>query len=127
MPVDVVMPDESVVTVSDEDIALVRSMTNTTPAEYSDEVIAAYIAGTMADDGSFDLDQAASDVWAAKASKYAGLVDITESGSTRKLSSLYKQAMEMAKYYADKSDGVDAGGNGSTTMRPARTRAITRA
>lgn len=42
---------------------------------------------------------AAGRVWALKAGQYSTLVDVSESGSTRKLSDLRKNAMEMAKHY----------------------------
>lgn len=42
---------------------------------------------------------AAADVWAVKAGEYAGLVNVSESGSSRSLSDLLKQAKEMEAYY----------------------------
>lgn len=65
-----------------------------TPAELSDYLDAV----------DQDPRKAAGAVWAIKASRYAGLVDVTEGASSRKNSQLYKQALEMAGYYgADES------------------------
>lgn len=41
------------------------------------------------------FEAAAASVWREKAASYASLVDMTESGSTRRLSQLYDQALKM--------------------------------
>jgi hypothetical protein len=41
----------------------------------------------------------ASVIWREKAASYADLVDVSESGSSRKLSDLRKGALEQAAYY----------------------------
>lgn len=56
---------------------------------YTDAVI-----DGMIEDLGFEA--AAATVWREKAASYAGLVDTTESGSTRRLSQLYTQALGMA-------------------------------
>jgi hypothetical protein len=52
-----------------------------------------------------DLNAAASEVWGMKAARFSKLVDVTESGSSRKLSDKAKNAASMAAYY--KGLGVD--------------------
>jgi hypothetical protein len=49
-----------------------------------------------------DLIAAAADGWTQKASKFADLIDIDESGSTRKLTQRYRQANERARYFAQR-------------------------
>jgi hypothetical protein len=52
-------------------------------------------------DATESMNAAASKVWSIKAGRYASLVDVTESGSSRKLGDLRKNAAEMAAYYGD--------------------------
>lgn len=79
---------------------------------YTDPVLDVYI-----DDAGGDLDIAASVIWQEKAASYAELVDITEAGSSRKNSDLYKNAIDMAAKYAASSDpgGALEPGTYSTT------------
>lgn len=72
------------------------------------------------DENAGDIRRTAGAVWAIKASRLAGLVDVSEGSSSRRLGSLYKQALEMATFY-----GADPA---STQARTARsgTRPITR-
>lgn len=72
-------------------------------------------------DGSVDVEAAAGYVWSVKASEMSGLVDVTENGSSRKLSDLYKNAMSQASHYRSLSESNIVIVSG----RP-RTRAITR-
>lgn len=69
--------------------------------------------------GDADLRLLASTIWREKAAQYAGLVDVREGNSTRNLSQLYKQALEMATSLGGAESVV-------TTRRPARTRPIER-
>lgn len=55
-------------------------------------------------DGAVNLDRAAARVWELKATSYAELVDVSESGSSRSLSKLQGQALAMAKVYHNKAD-----------------------
>lgn len=50
-------------------------------------------------DGTATMNAAAARGWLLKAGEYASLVDVSESGSSRKLSDLRKNAMEMSQYY----------------------------
>lgn len=77
---------------------------------YTDAVL-----GALIDAASGDTDVVASDVWAEKASQYAELVDISEAGSSRKNSQLYKNALEMASHFKHDDDVPVAGVDFSTT------------
>lgn len=60
---------------------------------WSDARIGEYI------DEAVNLYAAAADIWSVKASGYAALVDVSESGSSRRMSSLQQQALTMEKQY----------------------------
>jgi len=51
---------------------------------------------------------AAAEGWAMKAAEYVQFVDVEESGSIRRMSQLYRQAYQMAQYYAQKADAANA-------------------
>lgn len=55
-------------------------------------------------DEASSLYSAAADIWGVKASAYAGLVDVSESGSSRALGQLRENAFEMERYYRDKAE-----------------------
>lgn len=74
-------------------------------------------------DGKGSVSAAAASIWGHKAAAAAGLVDVTESGSSRKLGDLYKNALAMEKTYADKA----AEEAGTPTVRRTTTRPIVRA
>lgn len=62
-------------------------------APWTDQVLSDII------DSNDDLNSAALEVWEAKLAEAAGMVDTTESGSSRKLSQLNDQAAKMVAYY----------------------------
>lgn len=103
----------------DDLVAVVRDLANEPDANgaFSD----AKLIGIL-NDNDLDVNLAASEVWSQKASKLADLVDVSESGSSRKLGDLYKQALAMAEHYAgvSKAEETRAG-------RGTRIRSITRA
>lgn len=68
-----------------------------TTQTYDDTALSALI-----DQAGGDLDVAASEAWQEKAASYSRLVDVTESGSSRKMGDLYKNALQMSKHYSDK-------------------------
>lgn len=70
---------------------------------WTDERIGQYI------DRETDLYLAASAIWTAKAARYASLVNVSESGSSRSLGSLIDNANKMALAYKAKSDTVTGG------------------
>lgn len=55
------------------------------------------------------FEAAASSVWREKAASVAGLTDITESGSTRRLSTLYSQYLAMGSAVAPVEEEVSGG------------------
>lgn len=75
-----------------DELAALRRATNIAPDDdvYTDELMSGIIdeLGTVA--------AAAAAIWRERAGTYAGMVDTTESGSSRKLSDLHKNALEVA-------------------------------
>lgn len=74
-----------------DEIAMLRRMTalDADDAVYTDSLL-----GGMIDD--LGIEAAVKQVWREKAAAVSGLVDITESGSSRALSGLRKGYLEMA-------------------------------
>lgn len=72
-------------------------------------------------DAAASASSLAAEIWREKAASYSGLVDISESGSSRKNSDLYKNATSQAGYY----DGLSLIDGSVTAGRP-RSRPITR-
>ena len=70
---------------------------------------------------SGDLNAAAADIWGVKAAETYGLVDVSENGSSRKLSDLQKQALSMQAHFQAESDRLVG-----IVARAPRTRAIVR-
>jgi hypothetical protein len=58
------------------------------------------VLSDMIDAAEGDQDSAAYQTWISKAASYASMVDVTESGSSRKLSQLQEQALNMASRFA---------------------------
>lgn len=58
--------------------------------------------GSIIDQAEGDLDKSAAMIWEQKAGRFSTLVDVSESGSSRKMSQIHDNAMKQAKYYADK-------------------------
>lgn len=97
------------------EIEQLRLLINDTvePYEFSNDQLNAQL-----DAAAGDQRKAASAVWGIKAATLAGLVDVTEGSSSRKLGALHKQAIEMSIFY---------GGDPATSSRgSSRTRAIVR-
>jgi hypothetical protein len=88
----------------------------TEPYAYDDDAIDEMLTAA---DGS--ARSAASTYWLGKATEYSEMVDISEAGSSRKNSDLFKNAMQLAKQYDD-SDGV----NDPDATPPSTTRRIVR-
>lgn len=63
-------------------------------------------------DASKNLNEAASFVWQSKAAEYSTIVDVAESGSSRKMGDMFEHALKMAQYHGgtDADTGPDAGG-----------------
>jgi hypothetical protein len=75
---------------TDDQIAQFRRMTG---LSVDDEVYTDSYISNIIDQIGFET--AAASVWREKAASVAGLVDMTESGSTRRLSQLYTQYLAM--------------------------------
>ena len=73
-------------------------------------------------DAAPDLSMAAANIWGSKAGEYATLVDVSENGSSRKLSEIHKNALSMQRVFIDRSIME----NGSPSTSRPRTRAIVR-
>jgi len=91
---------------------------------WTDARISTFIENNRNADGTINLKLPASDIWGVKATSYSTMVDVTESGSSRKMSDLLKNALLLQKSLREGDDGlpdvVDP-----LALRP-RTRAITR-
>ena len=103
-----------------EEIAAVRDMIGEPDDTngWTDDKIAEFI------DATTSLNLAAGNIWSSKAAKYSTMVDISESGSSRKMSGLLDNALKLSKSFRDaevaQDNDVDPLAN-----RP-RTRAIVR-
>jgi hypothetical protein len=85
--------------------------------------VAPYTSAELSDriDSSTSVRMAASSIWTDKAAGYADLIDVQEGNSSRKLSQLRTNALDMAATFAT----TDEGGVISTVRR-SRTRPIER-
>jgi hypothetical protein len=102
---------------SPEEIMLLRRMIgdDVEPYQFSDDEIDAMLVETEG-----DFRKAASSFWYMKATRYSESVDITEAGSSRKNSDLFKNAMALAKQYDDDDGEVVEEVLPSTTRRIVR-------
>ena len=72
-------------------------------------------------DSNETLASAAAQVWYLKAGQFANLVDVSESGSSRKLSDLRKNAVEMGNLYDGMAGGDTSAADGPVVRRMRRT------
>lgn len=98
-----------------EEIASLRALVGET--SLTDQQLGAIL------DASQCENEAAAKVWGQKAGEYASLVNISEAGSSRSMGDLHKNALDMARYYADL--GCPGEGGDDRTGRT-QTRAIVR-
>lgn len=77
-----------------DEIATLQRATALAPgdATYSDQFLSDLI-------DTMGIQAAAAQIWREKAAGYAAAIDITESGSSRKFSTLQGQALKMAALY----------------------------
>lgn len=103
---------------TESDVTTVREFVNepTNANGWTDDRIKAIVD---ANDG--DLRAAAADIWTSKASSFSMLVDVSENGSSRKMSDIHKNALAMARQFRSESIDLQI----ATIGRP-RTRAIVR-
>jgi hypothetical protein len=84
----------------EELLAQIRRMVNEpTEVNYSDAALLALFAQNTNTQGWLSLNGVALSIWNEKLARYAELTDISESGSERKLSQLYKNAANQVKLY----------------------------
>lgn len=69
---------------------------------YTDEYISA-----LFDAKGFNV--AVASIWRERAATYAGMVDTTESGSSRRMSQLHDHALKMAVYYENSEVAISGG------------------
>jgi hypothetical protein len=87
----------------------------TEPYTFSDEEIDEFLTAT---DG--DLRAAAATYWYGRSTEFSQMVDITEAGSSRKNSDLFKNALALAKQFDDADDLPTEVVTPSTTRRIVR-------
>lgn len=92
---------------TEDEIEQLRRMTDT---DDSNDVYTAEVLSTYIDNLGGDLAAAAGAVWSEKAASYAGLVDVTESGSSRRLSQLHDHALKMRNHFTPPDTVPDAAG-----------------
>jgi hypothetical protein len=74
--------------------------------------------GALIDANAEDLRATASDIWTAKASATTFLVDVSENGSSRKLSDIHKNYLAMARQFRSESVDLLAAQSIRPTTRP---------
>ena len=79
------------------------------------------VLGMLIDAAAGDTNAVAKTVWEGKAASVAHLVDISEGGSSRKMSDMYKNFLAIAKTFEPDN------GTGPSGQRAPMTREITRA
>lgn len=92
---------------TESQIARLRRVTDLSDEDetYTDGLLSALI-------DEIGLETAASTIWREKAAGYASLIDVTESGSSRRLSQLHDQAIKMAGVVGPVDEGtVTTGGS----------------
>lgn len=77
--------------------------------ELDDAVYTDAVIDGMIEDLGFN--PAVGQVWREKAASFAGLVDTTESGSSRRLSQLYSQALAVGSAWTTDPSADDSGGS----------------
>lgn len=83
--------------------------------------------GQVLDEQEGDFDLAAAQVWEIRAGKYHTMVNMTESGSTRNMGDMHKNALSLATYYRKKrEDSIVDPGEEPEPVGRARTRRIVR-
>lgn len=75
-------------------------------ANFSDEDLEEILVRFTADTTT-DVFLSAAELWGLKAARFAGLVDVSEGGASRKMSQAFQQATEMAEYYRGRSVAAD--------------------
>lgn len=84
----------------------------------ADQIYSDLSLSALIDQAEGDLDATAAELWQEKAASFSRLVDVSEAGSSRKMSDLYKNALTMAKHYQERVQVVSADLSGRTRVRP---------
>lgn len=102
-----------------EQIAVLRAKINQPDniEPYTDAAL-----GALIDAAEGDTDEVAGSIWGQKAASFSTLVDVSESGSSRKMGDLYKNAMAMSNFFSNKAAADDP----IPAVNRARTRPIER-
>lgn len=90
-----------------DDIAAVHRMTATTDTDpiYTNTLVGTYI------DNLGSTEAAAAAIWGEKAATAAVLVDTSESGSSRQLSQIQRQALAMQQHFNPDLPANESGGS----------------
>jgi hypothetical protein len=101
-----------------DDVVRLRALANYNGTDpYDDQQLAAMIDGSS-------IYRSAARLWDEKAASLSEVVDISESGSSRKMGDTHKNALAMAKYFRGLAEDEEEAP--VETSRNARTRAIIR-
>lgn len=68
----------------------------------NDAVFTPLVLGTLIDEHG--MNAAAASVWRRKAASYSGLVDVSESGSSRSMSQMFRNATQQADSFQARAD-----------------------
>lgn len=83
--------------------------------------------GQVWDTQGGDIDLAAATVWEIRAGKYHTMVNISESGSSRQMGDMHKNALAMAEWYRKKrADSIEDPGEPEVPVGRTTTRRIVR-
>lgn len=93
----------------------VMSLRRATDVTADDETYTYELLSRMLDDLG-TVPAAAAAIWGERAAAYAGVVDTTESGSTRRLSQLHTQALAMQRFWGGPEESTDDTGGTSFTV-----------
>lgn len=104
---------------TDEDVIYLKTLIGETTL--SDEQLKIIMDANLNENGSVNFNRSAASVWGSKAAEAASLVNVSESGSSRSLSDLHKNALAMQKSFEAKDVAAVV-----EVTRRSRTRAIVR-
>jgi hypothetical protein len=97
-----------------EDLSVLRHYAD----EQSDSIYGDVFLQEVIDRNTGDLYAAAAEVWGMKAARFAKLVNVSESGSSRSLSQKADNARSMAAFYLAQSPTAVIDQSGQTATRP---------
>lgn len=94
-----------------DDIAELRRLVDEQDiaGEWTDVLLGSYL-------DTYGVTGAAARVWSEKAANYASLVNVSESGSSRAMGSLYQNALKMAEFYQRGGPIVPPAGSSAATQ-----------